>query len=887
MEPTEPFDTTGDTGLSERLDSLAAWLNDIDVRLRAAELATGDEATAKELRKAVEALAKHDPKFERRVTDNVDVITDRLRTLASTVSQTSAAIAAKDGEITGLRRELGDMATKVEELGGSSGRGCDPREIARLRAMIDAVAAERTKHASERRIEDLAAKFRLLVERVDSLGGIVGDTAAAVGRRDGDLVQLREQVEHDASEIEKATAEIARLGRHDELETAIARVDERLAAGDGEQAALRARIDQAYSQVDAVVTELQNTVGELFERAATLATREETAAALDARTGELDDRIEEQRRSVGSLQDGLDAQRSDVESQIVLLRAELAAVLDDPRLGELDFRLSSVIEGVDALASRIDQVDGRAVVSAAATASRTSELESVLEELSSRLESAEHEREATAARLNTVAEEAAASAEAAATSRTSGLERALEELAARIESAEREREATEAQLQTVAGDAAARAAAATSRTSGLESTFEELSVRLESVEREREAMAAQLHTVAADTAAQATAATSRTGQLESAHAELSARLESVERGREATTAQLQEIAGETAARDAAALSRTTELEITLAELSTRLESVERERDATTERLHEIVGEAVAQAAAAGTSRTSELESAVEQLSTRLESVEREREAMAAQLLRTNEAPDHEWTERLEQLAAAQAQAAGASNNVATELVELRARVEEAESERAAVASELERVSHALQTARGAVQTKLDELAAAIEHVTGGQDSGSQIAELDGRLETAERLGVAVASELARTTAQWVSEFGTLGERLAQINASLEASARYEEASAAMSPLDPGLADLGAQLGQLEHTSAPAEFEVFEVGGSRVHAELRELQLRMEHAEAAARESREAVLTQLERLGSRVELRLQRLETEQVASYGDTAAQVVPIRGGAE
>jgi hypothetical protein len=60
---------------------------------------------------------------------------------------------------------------------------------------------------------------------------------------------------------------------------------------------------------------------------------------------------------------------------------------------------------------------------------------------------------------------------------------------------------------------------------------------------------------------------------------------------------------------------------------------------------------------------------------------------------------------------------------------------------------------------------------------------------------------------------------------------------------------------------------------------------------MEHAEAAARENREAVLTQLERLASRVEWRLQRLEeAAQAGSYSEpeeTGAQVVPIRGGAD
>ena len=60
---------------------------------------------------------------------------------------------------------------------------------------------------------------------------------------------------------------------------------------------------------------------------------------------------------------------------------------------------------------------------------------------------------------------------------------------------------------------------------------------------------------------------------------------------------------------------------------------------------------------------------------------------------------------------------------------------------------------------------------------------------------------------------------------------------------------------------------------------------------MEQAETAARENRESVLVQLERLASRVEYRLDRLESEQPAPAGaavpedeGSGARVVPLRG---
>ena len=70
---------------------------------------------------------------------------------------------------------------------------------------------------------------------------------------------------------------------------------------------------------------------------------------------------------------------------------------------------------------------------------------------------------------------------------------------------------------------------------------------------------------------------------------------------------------------------------------------------------------------------------------------------------------------------------------------------------------------------------------------------------------------------------------------------------------------------------------------------RYRLELRALELRMEHAEAAARENRDAVLVQLERLASRIEWRLQRLETGTSEgpvpeSVEGPLAQVVSIHG---
>ncbi len=117
----------------------------------------------------------------------------------------------------------------------------------------------------------------------------------------------------------------------------------------------------------------------------------------------------------------------------------------------------------------------------------------------------------------------------------------------------------------------------------------------------------------------------------------------------------------------------------------------------------------------------------------------------------------------------------------------------------------------------------------------------------------------------------------------------------------------GVRDAGARLDELARRLEAVELagpitiipdsDVPLTGDGRFRLELRAVELRMEHAEAAARENREAVLTQLERLASRVEWRLQRLESAQegytepvetpVESPVESGAQIVPIRGGAD
>ena len=793
MDPPKPTFPALDQGLAERVDSLATWLNEIEARLSATELATGDERTAKELRKALEALAKHDPKLEKRVTDHVAVLADRLETLASTISQTAAALAAKDGEIRGLRRELEGAERKIEALGGDSGRGVDAREIARLRAMIDAVAAQRPVRASDSRVDELGSRIRLLADRVDSMGATVAATAATLGRREGDLATLRERLDHGASQIEDVTAELRRLHREgdlvarlDGLHASVAVVNGGLAAREDEAAALRARIDEAYSRVGTVVTELQRALGGLSTQVAALATLPEaTAAALEGRTAELDGRIdavgqrletvgaqvasgvreiEERSRDLAMLHGELDTHRSYVDSLVAAVRAELAALPDpsapDP---ELDARLTGLAADVAAVATRLDEIAADAASRVAASVSRASVLEDALGELSTRLDSVEQEREAATAQLKRADEmwleerdwvrrqlERLASAHEEAAETSGGVGDELAALRARLDEA-----------------AAGRAAVA-----------EEIARVSHALDSERDSLQARLDDLAAAVAD--VGAQDASDQL----AALAGRLDGLER---------------TGAAVASELARATAVWAS-------------EIDSLGERLAGMDPGAPQDASL----RLDETERIVGALAARLEKLEGDGGASSSELASAAEA----WA-----------------------------------SERALLTERIEDVSGKLARVESAAQSAA---AAAAVAAAGNPDDVAELRALVDGL----RLRIA-SGEKERAELTNVRDVGTRLDDLARRLETVELAGPVTIVPNAESPL---------------------------TGDGRFRLELRALELRMEHAEAAARENREAVLTQLERLASRVEWRLQRLEAAQEEPHTepeDTGARVVPIRGGAD
>jgi len=241
-----------DPDASERVDSLAAWVGEIDARLRVAEVATGDEKTAKELRKAVEAVAKHDPKLEDRLGNRIDVLVDRLATLATTVSTTAAALAKKDGEVATLRREVEDNRSKL------SGALAQPRapsaEVDQLRKQISSLSEQKLPRKVDDRLDDLKASVGKLAERVETLSATVSTTASGLAGREGELAALRRKLDEDDAGVRAALAELQQAVNALAGESAAQKRDDQRRL-----AATKAGFEELAKRVDAVVATVAGT----------------------------------------------------------------------------------------------------------------------------------------------------------------------------------------------------------------------------------------------------------------------------------------------------------------------------------------------------------------------------------------------------------------------------------------------------------------------------------------------------------------------------------------------------------------------------------------------------------------------------------------------------
>lgn len=376
----------GDGRLDERVEALATWVGEIADRVRATELANGDEKTAKELRRAIEAVTKHDPKLESRLTDRIDVLADRLGTLASAVSTTSAELARRDGELAALHRELEQGNARIQTLGGELGRVASVADLDRLDKAIAVLSADRPSQKADDQTERLAGKVDYLTERVDTLAKTVAATAAGLAGREGELATLRQRLDERAKHFERALVELgqpsgeATLGeRLDTLEGTLETVAVSLAQLENGMDAERARIDETYGQVGPAVTALQRSATGL---AAQVGAAEERRQALE---NALEEHAASLSGNVANLAARLDSVKVGVESSL----ASFAAALVD--------RQDTVERGRDDILTRIVSLESDRQGSFA-----TDEAERVRAAVADLLAEVERDRTDVATRLDVI-----------------------------------------------------------------------------------------------------------------------------------------------------------------------------------------------------------------------------------------------------------------------------------------------------------------------------------------------------------------------------------------------------------------------------------------------------------------------------------------------------
>ena len=521
------------------VEALVARVDEIDAQLRATTSAI-DEKSLREFRRTVEALSKRDAKFEERLANKVSVVADRLETVARTVSTTSAALAAKDGEIAQLRRELDAGSGRLDSALAEMRRGLDPTALNEVKRTVADLAKQKLPRGLEGRIDELGAKLTMLAQRIDTVSSTVSTTAAGLAGRDGDAIALRRAHEAESNRVGSELADLRRA-----VDPApVAELQQALSELRAQSSELRRFVqlhfDETGAKVDALAGRLASIAALHDSTAARVSTGEEqvstlrghveksgvhlnsfaakVAAAterLDARDVELET-LERRFHEASTRVDGLVAELTralaelpDPDSAHQLLDARLGEldrvrVHDRTRVEELADRLEAVATSIDAMGSRAPEADAlelridelteqidAGAAERAETSSEVARLAAVLEV----------ERGAVRSRLETLA---AAQGSAGATS-VDELERRVAAFGSRTESIEREREALAARLDGLTSafdteresfqrqlEALATALSWTSPRSAVDERLDELARRMESLELRSESVAANL-----------------------------------------------------------------------------------------------------------------------------------------------------------------------------------------------------------------------------------------------------------------------------------------------------------------------------------------------------------------------------------------------------------
>lgn len=666
------------------------------------------------------------------------------------------------------------------------------------------------------------------------------------------------------------------------------------AVGDSKSLKELAKALEAWNKHDPKLEQrLTERVDVLADRFATLAgTVNVTATSLAGKDGDIASlrrALEEGNARIESVVREL--RQSGSGSDVAELRRAVAELSSDRRLHSGDQRVDSISGEVDVLAQRLDTLSKTVSTTAAGLAGREGELVAMrtrLEESDARAASIVGELHVS---LDALSRQVAGLGDRSGDPKTIELfQGRLDDLAGRVE-----------QLATSLETVSSSVASATEDIAANELGLAAVNRRFEEASAQVDAMILELQKTVSSLPA--------TGTIDPAVEE---RLHALGREVDGVTEHLAQLETALAAQQHEDATSATAVEHLLAEVSQRLTDLERERDAAIAELDRsseawveerawVRGQLEQLAAGVEEARADEtLEPRLHELAARVEAMEHGHEFVGAEVARMAAALDAERDElkgELEALATTVAELPapepGPTQGDGGEkheqlLTELALRLESMEREGAAAAAEIARAEAFWGQEIGSLETRLDEI---VDTTPGtalvpDTETALRVDELAQRLEAVERGRVTATDSPAE--AQELRDIRVLMNGLRMRLTSSE-----KEIAALSSPGDivTRLDNISLRLASLERSGsafAPAPGPV--PGDGRFRVELRGLELKMEQLESAARENRDAVLMQFERLASRLQWRLQQLELESAdAGYStkatpETLGQVVPLRG---
>jgi chromosome segregation ATPase len=347
-------------------------------------------------------------------------VADRLETFARTVSTTSAALAAKDGEIAQLRRELDSASARFDSGLAEVKRGLDPTALNEVKRAMLELSKQKLPRGLEDRIDELGAKLTMLAQRIDTVSSTVSTTASGLAGRDGDVIALRRAYEDDSKRIGAELADVRRAVDPTpvaELRQAVSELRERSSE---QWRSLRLPLDEAVTNVDALAGRLESVATSQSATIARVSASEEQVSTLRAHVEENGVHLNTLAGTVAAATERLDARDLELEAlerkfhaatmRVDNLVAELSRALTelpDPasteqalaaRLGEFDRVRTDDRARVEEVADRLEAL----VVSFASMAERgpaSEALERRIDELVERIDDAVEDRATTSSEV--------------------------------------------------------------------------------------------------------------------------------------------------------------------------------------------------------------------------------------------------------------------------------------------------------------------------------------------------------------------------------------------------------------------------------------------------------------------------------------------------------